>query len=919
MKVDEQLRDEYDLGNIAGRLSLRKPQRESLERLAAICEAIWGGPRSVAAELGERASRPFADARERVPPDVALAAVHALYPTCTDFERAFPSVTFALATGVGKTRLMGAFITYLYTNRGIRNFFIVAPGKTVYDKLKDDFANPASQKYVFRGLGCFAGSPPQIIADDDYRQKRLPLTDSDVRIFIFNIDKFNKEDAKMRQLNEYLGQSFFDELAALDDLVLLMDESHHYRAERGAAALNDLKPMLGLELTATPKTNKGGRETLFRNVVYEYPLSQAIADGYTRTPWALSRKNVDFANLPPDDRDKLMLSDGILSHERAKAALKAYAGQSGKDAVKPFMLVVCKDTDHAKWVEAYVKSADFREGRYASRTIVVHSKQTGAETDANMRLLLDVERPDNPVEIVIHVNMLKEGWDVNNLYTIVPLRTAASAVLREQMVGRGLRLPYGERTGDAAVDSVMLTAHDKFDEMLAEAQSGESIFKKGCLIQVEGNEEPEESVVSQPNLDFDEHDEDFDNAVREAGHDVGEASNGARLKVEAAIARETAIAMSAKDTVALDEATRRQVVRKAVASAVEDTDVAKYFDPANHVFDEWTDSAAKRIAVSTVRKYIPIPRLRITEKGGGDLEFQPFGLDLAPFTQTPIDNALLAKNLQDQSADTEILEGGKINYDAVRPLNRLVERLRAKPEIDYSSHRGVIVPLLKELCAHFTAEFGDEGMKNIVMMHRNALADCIYEQMLRHMVRHDGLFVEEIVGVNGVNLPSFYHCSPKNNRNMHNEGFDSKKDGAITGILFTGAKKGVFGEFKVDSFPELIFAKSVDTDSKVKNWLRPAPRQFDLTYSHGKQYEPDFVVETESDIYLVEIKRRDEVDDSDVLAKKERAVAYCALATAWARANGYKPWTHLFIPDDEVKANRMLDDYVKPFTATSVA
>lgn len=50
------------------------------------------------------------------------------------------------------------------------------------------------------------------------------------------------------------------------------------------------------------------------------------------------------------------------------------------------------------------------------------------------------------MEIVIHVNMLKEGWDVNNLYTIVPLRTAASKILREQMVGRGLRLPYGERT-----------------------------------------------------------------------------------------------------------------------------------------------------------------------------------------------------------------------------------------------------------------------------------------------------------------------------------------------------------------------------------------------------------------------------------------------------------------------------------------
>ena len=140
------------------------------------------------------------------------------------------------------------------------------------------------------------------------------------------------------------------------------------------------------------------------------------------------------------------------------------------------MLVVCKDTDHATWVEQFVKSDEFRSGAYRNKTIIVHSKQKGAETEANTRLLLDVENPENPVEIVIHVNMLKEGWDVNNLYTIVPLRTAASKILREQMVGRGLRLPYGERTGDRDVDAVMLTAHEKFNDILAEAQKGDSIF-----------------------------------------------------------------------------------------------------------------------------------------------------------------------------------------------------------------------------------------------------------------------------------------------------------------------------------------------------------------------------------------------------------------------------------------------------------
>ena len=63
--------------------------------------------------------------------------------------------------------------------------------------------------------------------------------------------------------------------------------------------------------------------------------------------------------------------------------------------------------------------------------------------------LLKVESPDEPTEIVIHVNMLKEGWDVTNLYTIVPLRAANARILIEQTIGRGLRLPYGKRTGVA--------------------------------------------------------------------------------------------------------------------------------------------------------------------------------------------------------------------------------------------------------------------------------------------------------------------------------------------------------------------------------------------------------------------------------------------------------------------------------------
>lgn len=83
------------------------------------------------------------------------------------------------------------------------------------------------------------------------------------------------------------------------------------------------------------------------NVVYEYPLSRAIADGYTRTPFAVTRSDVDFYNFGDEQIDKLMLQDGIICHERIRQKLQVYAANNGKPVIKPFVLVVCKDTDHA--------------------------------------------------------------------------------------------------------------------------------------------------------------------------------------------------------------------------------------------------------------------------------------------------------------------------------------------------------------------------------------------------------------------------------------------------------------------------------------------------------------------------------------------------------------------------------------------
>ena len=96
-----------EVDSVSGRLSLREPQRYSLEVLDRVME--------------------IAQPQRRASVKSALEVIRAEYPSVIDFGHAFPSLCFALATGVGKTQLMGAFITYLYLAHGLRHFFVLAP------------------------------------------------------------------------------------------------------------------------------------------------------------------------------------------------------------------------------------------------------------------------------------------------------------------------------------------------------------------------------------------------------------------------------------------------------------------------------------------------------------------------------------------------------------------------------------------------------------------------------------------------------------------------------------------------------------------------------------------------------------------------------------------------------------------------
>ncbi|WP_341326199.1 DEAD/DEAH box helicase family protein [Methylotuvimicrobium sp. KM2] len=477
------------LNNVSGRLSLRSPQRESLEALA---NALESAPDML---------NPKRDV------EAILQSLKSQFPTLADFEREFPSLCFALATGVGKTRLMGAFISYLYMAKGIQNFFVLAPNLTIYNKLIQDFT-PNTQKYVFKGIAEFSTNTPKIITGDDYEIKgRAFDAFTSISINIFNISKINSEvrggkSPRIKRLSEYLGDSYFNYLAQLPDLVLLMDESHRYRASAGVRALNELNPLFGLELTATPFVESNRGAVPFKNVVVDYPLARAMDDGFVKEPAVVTQRNFDAKNYTKEEVETIKLMDGIRLHESTKVELLTYAHENDVRVVKPFMLVIARDTTHAASLFKLMESDEFFAGRYRGKIIQVDSSQSGAAEEEMITRLLAVESVDEPTEVVIHVNMLKEGWDVTNLYTIAPLRAANARTLIEQSIGRGLRLPYGKRTGVAPVDRLNIVAHDRFQEIIDEANNPENPLRlKQVILDAPENEETTESIEIVSNVD----------------------------------------------------------------------------------------------------------------------------------------------------------------------------------------------------------------------------------------------------------------------------------------------------------------------------------------------------------------------------------------------------------------------------------
>lgn len=876
---------------IKQRLSLREPLAEALDRTARLVDKL-------------SLKKPAADEVEN---DgflkEELKAIQEICPICKDFERAFPSFAFSIATGVGKTRLMGACIAYLYLKKGIRHFFVLAPNLTLYEKLIRDFGDPSYEKYVFKGLAEFVHNTPSVITGDNYNSARGLFSDTEIQINVFNISKFNadsKEGSKkgvprMRRLSEYLGQSYFDYLASLDDLVILMDEAHRYHADASKKAINELRPILGLEMTATPTDEKG---KAFKNIVYEYNLAQALMDGkYVKIPTVARRKNFAWSDLSNEELDMLKIEDAINIHERTKIQLELYAKNNNLPVVKPLILIVCQYVANATRVFNLLEN-DLFDGRYKGKVLQVDSSTTKDEEVE--RLFVSLEKTDNPIEIVIHVNKLKEGWDVTNLYTIVPLRAANAPILIEQSIGRGLRLPYGKRTGDPDVDKLTVIAHENFEAVIAQANDPKSILSRFAYSELDDEElqpEPGTVVAAQTQLDLQEQ-----KIIAAAKTDIEKQE--AKVTADAIRAVFQAIPLAntqvkckadlAKPEV--KEYIKRQAIR-IIRESAQTTEPLFAEQVAEERIKE-VDAVLDTVTETFVNNIIEIPRMTI-QKEVYQAEFQWFDLD----TRLGFDLPALQEEIIRISigAGEKIVDTIQVRYERKfdKPINQIISALIDYDDIDYDKHSELLYHLAQQaldtIGAHLERK---EDLAKVVFEFKKAIASRIYAQMKDHFVMVSTGYVKPKV------LP---YVGMVEQHLKENDGFGRVdyrniiKPAYVRKYIYSGYLKSFYSEYKFDSTTELDFSFVLENDVDVIRWLRPAEKQLHIYWSNGsRRYEPDFIVETEDCIYMVETKAAKDVSSDEVLLKKQAAEEYCRHATEYTTENGGKPWKYVLMTHDTV-------------------
>jgi type III restriction enzyme len=782
-----------------------------------------------------------------------------------------------LATGVGKTYVAGGLLDYLYES-GVRNVVIITPGSTIQRKTIGNLT-PGHPKYL-RGLQC----TPLVITLDDFERGTVGAALNDpnrFKVFVFTVQSLlnprNEGNRRAHRPHETLGQALYEYLQDADDLVVIADEHHVYfsgNARKFRSAIEDMSPSALIGLTATPHPS-----TDTSKIVYQYPLAAAIADGYVKIPVLVAR--------PDGIKDlRTQMADGIALLDVKAAAMTAHCRQTRQQFVQPILFVVTQTIDEANTITSMLAGPDFFGD--VDQVLLI----TSEEADVTLAKLETLEDPSSPVRAVVSVDMLREGWDVKNIYVIAAVRALESELLTEQILGRGLRLPFGTRTGISMLDTVEVLSHHAFSDLLRDAKA---------LLQATLGDRADEAIVMV----------DPGPGINGVVTDVNDIDTSNPAPVEFTLPGPAAIDVDPNqpglfdddpaDTPVTHQVFGAATVQSRVAAGEQAAAALQQPQRPREPNGVRIPLFLPRVSVKWVREPFSLARINLLD---AEALGQRFADDNGEtLTRKALDahrtnDGGIELDVQDRSADEivyasqTLIPFGGIETDLVQRLMRsnAVEATVA----EQNAAIGIAQAFLTGARVTEDTPWRDAHGR----LATTALVSWIQAQQTAVPAR-------EVAEVERVRWPDPLERTPGNPPRNRNEITNSRQ--FVRGYPYSGWAKSFYDINTFDSYSaEFHLAEILEAaqSPEIKAWLRINPDvPLYIPYKSGaitRNYLPDFIVIDLNGVYwIVEGKADSEMDDLTVIAKRDAAREW--VNTVNASSDVHQRWAYLLVSESMVK------------------
>jgi len=616
-------------------------------------------------------------------------------------------------------------------------------------------------------------------------------------------------------------------------------------------------------------------------IAFRYPLAAAIADELVKTPVMVGRR---------DDRSDVetKLLDGVnLLRYKARAA-NAYCEENDLPRVNPVMLVIAQSIEEVEEFQAVLDSGTFDGGSWIGKTLLVHSRLTGEAKEKALADLEAVEDPDSPVRIIISVGMLKEGWDVKNVYVIASMRASASEVMTEQTLGRGMRLPFGTYTDVELLNTLEVLAHEKYSELLEKRKVlNEAFINYGSYAEVRRLADGS-AVVRQKTVETDAAVIGHPGEAPAAEGD-GTSQSTEPLVGEALTSGDNAGPPTSTGSGATGGVVDVEIRTRQAQEATEKTSAVVGYDPLpdrEPIVIPRLVSVPQFVAVSLndIVDYGPFERLGRTLTADYSDEYKRTkivathdGRRVLVSTETAVDKISSALPLDiPLSASREALIRRVMSVKGVP--NRSLELGAAQRIVDH------LFEAMGDKVADHLSAFSDRCGQRLAIEVARTLRDANSSQ---------------VTYSDDVELVALYKTRETRKRRVagHADGSFDKA------VAFNGWSKNLYSHVWFDTAPEFKAANAIDSGKSVIVWARLHINDVPITWtSEGRRYNPDFVVieeEGERCGWLVETKADKDMTSAEVIAKRRAAQRWANTANSSSAVD--ITWAYLLVGEQDVE------------------